>query len=206
MMLLSLLKRSNWLFLTAVVLAACSPSGVSSTPEQALATPLSSATPTLSPSQTAEPTQPSPTEVAEPTEETTLPETPPNPNRTVEVIRVVVSGEAGSYNFSVQVSSPDEGCQQYADWWEVLTPNGELVYRRILLHSHVNEQPFTRSGGPVPIEADQVVIVRAHMNPDGYGESAMQGSPAGGFTPIDLDPAEFAPLEAMPPLPDGCNF
>ncbi|MGA9190363.1 MAG: hypothetical protein WBZ24_01400, partial [Anaerolineales bacterium] len=65
------------------------------------------------------------------------------------VISVDVSGEEGAFTFAVEIASPDTGCDRYADWWEVVTPNGDLLYRRILLHSHVDEQPFARSGGPV---------------------------------------------------------
>ena len=132
--------------------------------------------------------------------------TPSTSAQFAEVVAVTASGSPGGYYFSVQVASPDTGCDQYADWWEVLTPEGELLYRRILLHSHVNEQPFTRSGGPVPIDSEQVVIVRAHMNNRGYGSLAMQGSPSGGFSPVDLELGKFANLETLPPLPDGCNF
>jgi hypothetical protein len=60
---------------------------------------------------------------------------------------VETSGEDDYYSFQATVSSPDTGCEQYADWWEVLTDKGELLYRRVLLHSHVSEQPFHRSGG-----------------------------------------------------------
>lgn len=45
-----------------------------------------------------------------------------------------------------------------------MSTDGKLLYRRVLLHSHVDEQPFTRSGGPVPIQTDSVVWVRAHMD------------------------------------------
>ena len=129
----------------------------------------------------------------------------PNPDQ-AEVLDVNVSGASGGYSFSVTISSPDEGCSQYADWWEVISEEGELHYRRILLHSHVNEQPFTRSGGPVPIEADTVVLVRAHMNPMGYGSLAMKGSFEAGFEPVELSPDFAAELKLTPPLPQDCNF
>jgi hypothetical protein len=119
---------------------------------------------------------------------------------------VSASGEANAYRFSVEISSPDLGCEQYADWWEVVDEDGELIYRRILAHSHVTEQPFTRSGGPIDIDADQVVWVRAHMNPHGYGGAALMGSVNAGFQPAEL-PADFASdLDQAPPLPEGCAF
>ncbi|MEZ4559951.1 MAG: hypothetical protein R2854_26500 [Caldilineaceae bacterium] len=41
---------------------------------------------------------------------------------------------------------------------------------RVLLHPHVNEQPFTRSLGNVVIPADvDTVVVRAHTLVAGYG-------------------------------------
>lgn len=123
-----------------------------------------------------------------------------------DVISVQVSGGEGAYQFSVEVSSPDTGCDQYADWWEIVTEVGELVYRRVLLHSHVGEQPFTRSGGPVAIDASTQVWVRAHMNTGGYGGMALRGSVQAGFEPADLDP-DFAPgLADEPPLPEDCAF
>jgi len=139
---------------------------------------------------------------------TTIPTTvdiSPNPDQ-AEVVDVNVSGASGGYSFSVTISSPDVGCSKYADWWEVISEEGELFYRRILLHSHVNEQPFTRSGGPVPIEAGTVVLVRAHMNPGGYSSLAMEGSFEAGFEPVELSPDFAEELEAMPPLPQDCDF
>ena len=103
------------------------------------------------------------------------------------------------------VISADTGCDQYADWWEVVSEEGELLYRRVLLHSHVGEQPFERAGSPVPVEADMVVYVRAHMNPGGYGGAAFKGSAQAGFEPVDL-PADFAAgLAKELPLPQGCT-
>jgi len=123
-----------------------------------------------------------------------------------DALSVQVSGSSGAYQFSVEVRSPDEGCEQYADWWEVITEQGELLYRRILAHSHVGEQPFTRSGGPVAIEPDTIVLVRAHMHPGGYGGIALIGSVDGGFEPADIGADTFDVLEREPPLPTGCTF
>jgi hypothetical protein len=58
------------------------------------------------------------------------PQPEPDDAVTADVTAVRVSGAPGAYTFSVTLSSPDTGCDQYADWWEVITPDGELVYRR----------------------------------------------------------------------------
>jgi hypothetical protein len=125
----------------------------------------------------------------------------------VEEVRV--SGSENNYNFSVTLRSPDTGCDQYANWWEVVSADGQsLIYRRILVHSHIDEQPFTRSGGVVDIGADTEVIVRGHMHPSGYGEGeiVMKGSVANGFKP-DIVAAGFGQgVETVAPLPNGCAF
>jgi len=128
------------------------------------------------------------------------------PSAVADVRTVSVSGEPNAYRFSVEIQSPDLGCEQYADWWEVLSVEGELLYRRILAHSHVNEQPFVRSGGPVPIAPDTVVWVRAHMHPGGYGGVAFKGSVEGGFQAADYAPDFALDAAETPPLPEGCAF
>lgn len=123
-----------------------------------------------------------------------------------KVTKVSVSGDANSYTLNVTIESPDTGCDQYADWWEVIDLEGNLMYRRILAHSHVTEQPFTRSGSDIEITANTQVYVRAHMNTSGYGTQVQKGSVEGGFIAVDLD-VEFAKdLEKEEPLPSGCAF
>ena len=122
------------------------------------------------------------------------------------VTAVSTSGEPDSYQFSVTIRSQETGCDAYANWWEIVTPAGELLYRRVLFHSHVTEQPFTRSGGPVPLAMDEVAIIRVHFDPSGYSPSAMQGTVADGFNPIELAEDFAADLAQVPPLPQGCNF
>lgn len=123
-----------------------------------------------------------------------------------DVKKVEVRGNEQAYNFSVTLESPDTGCEQYADWWEVVSDKGDLIYRRILAHSHVDEQPFTRAGGEVKINSNQQVWVRAHMNNTGYVGLAMKGSVENGFR-ITPWPDGFAEgLEKVAPLPTGCAF
>lgn len=125
------------------------------------------------------------------------------------VVRSVsVSGTARNYTFNVEVKSPDTGCDQYANWWEVLTEDGKLIYRRILAHSHVNEQPFKRTGGSINASEDQILIIRAHMHPGGYGSGriAMKGSVKTGFKVFDMPEGFAAGVEKEAPQPTGCAF
>ena len=129
-----------------------------------------------------------------------------NESTEAAVVAVETSGDVGAYTFSVTVESVETGCDRYANWWEVISEDGELLYRRVLAHSHVDEQPFTRSGGPVEIAADEVVIVRSHMYPAGYQSQAQKGSVANGFDPIVLSETVATELAETPPLPSGCAF
>ena len=87
----------------------------------------------------------------------------------------VVGAEArrspdGSWRFAVTVRHADTGWQHYADRWEVRAPDGTLLGERILLHPHVDEQPFTRSLSGVAIPPGVVrVRIRAHDSLHEYG-------------------------------------
>ena len=71
--------------------------------------------------------------------------------------------------FSVTLQHADEGWQHYADRWEILTPEGELLATRVLQHPHVSEQPFTRSLQDVTIpEGLTHVRLRAHDSVHGH--------------------------------------
>ncbi len=72
--------------------------------------------------------------------------------------------------FDVTLKHGDEGWKHYANRWEVLSPDGELLATRELAHPHVNEQPFTRSLANVRVPSDLIeVVVRAHDLEHGYG-------------------------------------
>ncbi|MEM1176088.1 MAG: hypothetical protein AAGI27_14855 [Pseudomonadota bacterium] len=72
--------------------------------------------------------------------------------------------------FDVTVKHEDEGWEHYADRWEVLTTNGEVIATRVLAHPHEHEQPFTRSLGEITLpEGVAEVRVRARDSVHGYG-------------------------------------
>jgi hypothetical protein len=87
-----------------------------------------------------------------------------------DVIDVKVRRSApGTYDFDVTVKSADKGWEYYADAFEVLAPDGKLLGRRVLLHPHETEQPFTRElyGVRIPAGIDRVTV-RARHKPKGY--------------------------------------
>lgn len=82
-----------------------------------------------------------------------------------------------TWSFAVTVRHPDTGWENYADGWDVLTPDGEVVqpdsaspFTRLLTHPHVEEQPFTRSRSDIRLPAGtEHVRVRAHSLVGGFG-------------------------------------
>lgn len=123
-----------------------------------------------------------------------------------DVVDVRVSGQPGAYRLAVTLRSPDTGCERYADWWEVVEPDGDLIYRRLLAHPHVDEQPFQRNGGPIEIQPDDLIVVRAHLHPDGYGGRMFHGTVEHGLTVWDHAPDGFAvALERAEPQPKPCR-
>ena len=82
--------------------------------------------------------------------------------------------EDKTYRFDVTVWHADEGTNHYADSWDVVAPDGEILDTRILDHPHVDQQPFTRSlsGVVIPNGIDEVTI-RAHDSVHGYGGKEM---------------------------------
>ena len=92
-----------------------------------------------------------------------------------DVVGVEVSKQGdGRFRFDVTVRHADEGWGHYADRWDVVGPDGEVLGSRELAHPHVNEQPFTRSlsGVEIPGNAEKVTI-RAHDKVHGLGGAEM---------------------------------
>lgn len=86
-----------------------------------------------------------------------------------QVVKAEARQSGGTWRFDVTVLHNDTGWEDYADKWDVMTPDGEILGTRVLLHPHETEQPFTRSlsGVTIPDGLTRVVI-RAHDNVNGY--------------------------------------
>lgn len=87
---------------------------------------------------------------------------------------VAVPQGDGTWRFDVTVRSADTGWDGYADRWEIVGPDGNVLATRVLHHPHENEQPFTRSlsGVRVPVGVEEVTI-RAHHSARGYDGEAL---------------------------------
>ena len=146
---------------------------------------------------------------------------------------IEVSGQPGKYTFTVQIQSPDESCQNYADWWEVITPEGDLIERRVIDTVHKDEQPFSDSLAAVGIAEDETVIIRAHFRgqysygedllvddqlrdyssdkgfyaKSGYTDQALKGSITDGFQVVRISEnfAKWLEEEEPLPKPEACE-
>jgi hypothetical protein len=80
---------------------------------------------------------------------------------------------AEQWTFAVTVHHDDQDPAHWADWWRVRTVDGTELGRRVLLHSHVGEQPFTRDGEVRIPRGVQRVVVEAHDKVHGLGGKAL---------------------------------
>jgi hypothetical protein len=86
------------------------------------------------------------------------------------VSATIAKDGANTYSIAVGVRHKDTGWDNYADRWEVLGHNGEVLATRKLLHPHVGEQPFVRSLSGIQLPTGfETLTVRAHDKVHGFG-------------------------------------
>lgn len=69
----------------------------------------------------------------------------------------------GTWTVSAAILHADTGWEHYADRFDVLDDEGNVLGSRTLFHPHVDEQPFTRSLNALAIPDEVTTItVRAH--------------------------------------------
>ena len=122
-----------------------------------------------------------------------------------DLLAVAVEGDPQAYTFTVSLQSSGEGCVRYADWWEVVRVDQTLAYRHVISGPSLAVQNAIYTGGPVAIGPDDLVVVRAHLHPDGYVGLAWVGSVRAGFTAARVAPEFAASVANEAPQPPPCN-
>ena len=81
----------------------------------------------------------------------------------------------GSWTVSATIAHGDTGWEHYADRFDVLDEAGTLLGTRILLHPHVEEQPFTRTltGLDIPSAVSRITV-QAHDSQHGTGGAGVE--------------------------------
>ncbi|MDH3377652.1 MAG: hypothetical protein OEQ39_11935 [Gammaproteobacteria bacterium] len=78
-------------------------------------------------------------------------------------------------SFAVSVRHADTGWSHYADHWRILDLDGNELGRRVLLHPHENEQPFTRRLADVEISNGiRRIAIEAHDSVHEYGGQQLE--------------------------------
>lgn len=91
----------------------------------------------------------------------------------IEAAAATRSGDA--WRIDVTLRHPDSGWDHYADAWEVLAPDGTSLGLRVLVHPHVDEQPFTRSLGGISVpDGVDHVLIRTRCLLDGWADGQVR--------------------------------
>jgi hypothetical protein len=88
----------------------------------------------------------------------------------VQILAADVENSGGNrWSVNVTLQHDDTGWDHYADNWRVVDGEGSTLGERVLLHPHVDEQPFTRGlGGVVVPEGMTMVYIEAHDSVHGW--------------------------------------
>jgi len=78
------------------------------------------------------------------------------------------------YRIDATVLHADDGWDHYADRWDVLDSEGNVLGRRELAHPHDNEQPFTRSLTLTLPPGTTLIRLQAHDSVHGLGGTMIE--------------------------------
>lgn len=101
---------------------------------------------------------------------------PPEPEqddaqqRFPDVLDAELEPTGDTWRLSATLSSPYDTPDRYADAFRALSPDGDELGVRVLLHDHANEQPFTRSLTDLELPGDvDTIIVEGRDLEHGWG-------------------------------------
>jgi len=84
------------------------------------------------------------------------------------------SSGKGIWTVDVTLQHEDTGWDHYADDWRLVDESGKVIADRVLLHPHVDEQPFTRGLGSVSLPNDGTIYVEAHDKKHGWSPDKLK--------------------------------
>jgi len=100
---------------------------------------------------------------------------PPAFANQVKILHAKFQKSGGDWYVSVTLRHHDTGWDHYADEWRIVDAHGKEIAKRVLLHPHENEQPFTRSLGGVQIpQGDRIVYIEAHDKVHGWSPQRLK--------------------------------
>jgi hypothetical protein len=94
----------------------------------------------------------------------------------VKILAVDLYNSTGSsWIVKVTLEHSDTGWDHYADIWQVVDAEGNVLGNRILHHPHVQEQPFTRNlaGVKVP-DGISTLYIQAHDKVHGWATNKLK--------------------------------
>lgn len=86
-----------------------------------------------------------------------------------QILEAKVEKTGMSWRVQVTLRHDDTGWDHFADGWDVLDTDGNVLGHRELMHPHVEEQPFTRSLSNLMLpDGTREVFIRARCSVDGW--------------------------------------
>ena len=93
----------------------------------------------------------------------------------VEIVKVELTSQNGTWRADVTLKHADTGWDHYADAWRLVDEKGNEIGKRTLYHPHVNEQPFTRSLSGFHITSNKkIIFVEAHDKKHGWSSNKVK--------------------------------
>lgn len=92
-----------------------------------------------------------------------------------EIVNAKVTKQGMNWRIEVTLRHDDTGWDHYADGWEVLDAQGNVLGYRELMHPHVDEQPFTRSLSNLMLpDGTRELFIRTHCSVKGWSSDTMR--------------------------------
>jgi hypothetical protein len=94
----------------------------------------------------------------------------------VEILAAAIIHQSqGEYLINVKLQHQDTGWEHYADEWRIVDQHGNVLGSRVLLHPHIDEQPFTRALSNVKLDdSHQVIYIEAHDKQHGWAKQKLE--------------------------------